>query len=252
MVALLPSPELSFVDANGLPYAGGTLATYVPATTTAKSTWSENTGTTLNANPIVLDSAGRCVCYGDGAYRLVLHDAVGNLVWDQNSTTLVSAAMAPVVIAATIADAQVLLGIVSSTAALATLTAAIAAETTRATAAEATLTAADATLTAHLATEVTRATAAEAVLQAEITAISASGLKSGAGGPTDGSGHYRVTYAAPFATATDSFTVTLEAPGLLGIVLSVAADRFGADVWSVWTYGVAAPAVNFFWLATGH
>jgi len=252
MVALLPSPELQFCDANGNPYAAGTIDTYVPSTVTPKSTWSESTGTTLNTNPIVLDAAGRCIVYGDGAYRMILKDAAGTLIWDQNSNTLVSAAMAPVCIAATIADAQVLLGIVDEAAALATLTAAIAAETTRAQAAEAALTAADSILANAITAEVTRATAAEAVLQAEITAISASGLKSGNGGPTDGSGHIRITYAAPFATATDSFTVTLEAPGLLGIVLSVAADRFGADVWSVWAYGAAAPAVNFFWLATGH
>ena len=251
MVALLPNPEPQFCDANGLPYAGGTIDTYVPGTTTLKSTWSEDTGTTLNTNPIVLDSAGRCIIYGDGAYRLILKDADGTLIWDQDSNTLVSAAMAPVVIAATIADAQVLLGIVDEAAALATLTAGLAAEVTRATAAEAVLTAADSTLANAITAEVTRAEAAEAALAASIAALGSTGLKSGTG-QTDGTGHVRITYGTPFATATDSAVATISAGGLLGIILSVTSDRFGVDVWSVWSYGTAAPSTGFNYLASGH
>jgi hypothetical protein len=170
MVALLPTPELTFVDADGAPYAAGTLTTYVPSSTTSKDTWSESTGTALNTNPITLDSAGRCIVYGDGAYRLILKDSAGNTIFDQESNTLVSVAMAPVCIAATIADAQALLGITDSAAALAALTAADAAEAAARAAAitaEATArAAADATLTTNLAAEVTRATAAEAALAA--------------------------------------------------------------------------------------
>src|SRR3954465_11440492 len=168
MVALLPSPELQFCDANGNPYAAGTIDTYVPSTVTPKSTWSESTGTAANTNPIVLDAAGRCIVYGDGAYRTILKDADGNLVWDQDTNTLVSVAMAPVVLAPTIADAQALLGITDSTAALAALTAADTAEANARAAADTAQpnarTAADATLTTNLAAEVTRAQAAEAAL----------------------------------------------------------------------------------------
>jgi len=251
MVALLPSPELQFCDANGLPYAAGTIDTFVPGTATPKSTWSEDTGTTLNTNPIILDSAGRCIIYGDGAYRLILKDANGTLIWDQDTNTLVSAAMAPVVIAATIADAQVLLGIVDEAAALATLTAGLAAEVTRATAAEAVLTAADATLTANLAAETAARIAADATLTAAIAALGGTGLKSGTG-QTDGTGHVRITYSTPFATATDSAVATISAGGLLGIILSITSDRFGVDVWSVWSYGTAAPSTGFNYLASGH
>ena len=251
MVALLPSPELQFCDANGLPYAAGTIDTFVPGTATPKSTWSEDTGTTLNTNPIILDSAGRCIIYGDGAYRLILKDANGTLIWDQDTNTLVSAAMAPVVIAATIADAQVLLGIVDEAAALATLTAGLAAEVTRATAAEAVLTAADATLTANLAAETAARIAADATLTAAIAALGGTGLKSGTG-QTDGTGHVRITYGTPFATATDSAVATISAGGLLGIILSITSDRFGVDVWSVWSYGSAAPSTGFNYLASGH
>jgi hypothetical protein len=47
-----------FFDNNGNPLAGGKIYTYVAGTTTPATTYASNTGT-ANANPIVLDSAGR-------------------------------------------------------------------------------------------------------------------------------------------------------------------------------------------------
>jgi hypothetical protein len=111
MAAPVIVPELQFVDANGAPYAGGTLASYITGTSTPKATWLDPDQFGLNTNPIVLDAAGRCLCWGDGDYRLVLSDAAGNLIWDQPATTVVSAAMASVVSAPTIAEAVALLGI---------------------------------------------------------------------------------------------------------------------------------------------
>ena len=106
---LIPQPQ--FCDADGNPYAGGTIETYVPGTSTPKAVWIDPDGLAFQSNPIVLDAAGRCLWYGSGEYRLVLRDAAGNLVWDALSTTIVSAAMAPVVAAPTIADAVHQLGI---------------------------------------------------------------------------------------------------------------------------------------------
>lgn len=251
MAELLPSPELQFCDSNGLPYAGGTLTLYVAGTSTLKTSWQDEGGTVANANPIVLDSAGRAIIWGDGAYRAVLRDAAGNLIFDQTTTTMVSAAMAPVCIAATLADARAAMGI----------TDAIGTETSRAVAAEGTLTtnlaaetsraeAAETTLTTALNAEIARAEAAEAALSGGISGLGSTGAKSGTG-TTDGTGHVRITYPAAYATATTAFVATLDAAGLLGITLSVAADRFGADVWSCWTYGAAAPSTNFYWLAMG-
>jgi hypothetical protein len=112
VVALLPSPVLQFCDGNGDPYAGGSIATYIPGTSTPVTTWNEPTGTVANTNPVILDAAGRCTVYASGGVRMVLTDALGNLVFDQPSNALVvSAAMLPVVAAATIAAAQALLGI---------------------------------------------------------------------------------------------------------------------------------------------
>ncbi len=161
---LLPSAELQFLDANGHPYAGGSLETLVPSTDTPKDTWSDPAGAALNDNPITLDSAGRCVVFGDGAYRTILKDAAGNLVWDKPSFTYVSAAMMPVVGAPTIAAAVVLLGIQDSidTEAVARAAADTAEASARA--------AADTTLTAALDAEIVAREAADVSIYAAIAA----------------------------------------------------------------------------------
>ena len=48
-----------FFDNNGVPLAGGLLYTYAAGTTTPQATFTSVTGVTANANPIVLNSAGR-------------------------------------------------------------------------------------------------------------------------------------------------------------------------------------------------
>ena len=74
-----------FFDNNGLPLAGGLLYTYAAGTTTPLATYSDNTGATPNANPIVLDSAGRVageVWLTNGSnYKFVLKTSAGVTVW---------------------------------------------------------------------------------------------------------------------------------------------------------------------------
>ena len=48
-----------FFDNNGVPLAGGLIYTYAAGTTTPVATYTSSDGLTANANPIVLDSAGR-------------------------------------------------------------------------------------------------------------------------------------------------------------------------------------------------
>lgn len=48
-----------FIDANGNPYSGGRLYWYAAGSTTAQDTFTDSTGATANANPVVCDSAGR-------------------------------------------------------------------------------------------------------------------------------------------------------------------------------------------------
>ncbi|HEF4751910.1 tail fiber domain-containing protein [Burkholderia multivorans] len=80
---LLPPAEVTFVDQNGRPLAGGQIYFYIPNTTTLKNTWQDSAQTILNTNPVILDAAGRATIWGSGAYRQVVYDQFGNLVWDR-------------------------------------------------------------------------------------------------------------------------------------------------------------------------
>ena len=61
-MAVLLSPVgvgQQYFDNNGVPLAGGLIYTYQAGTSTPLATYTDNGGITANANPIVLDSAGR-------------------------------------------------------------------------------------------------------------------------------------------------------------------------------------------------
>jgi len=81
--AILPPAKTTFVDQNGKPLTAGTVDFYIPGTTTRKTTWQDAAATVPNANPVVLDSAGRALILGNGAYRQVVKDRNSNIVWDQ-------------------------------------------------------------------------------------------------------------------------------------------------------------------------
>src|SRR6266705_2236564 len=82
---LAPLPKLQFLDANGAPYAGGLLYTYAAGTSTPLVTYADNAGTP-NANPVVLDSAGRATVYlGASAYKVILKDSGGATVYTQDN-----------------------------------------------------------------------------------------------------------------------------------------------------------------------
>jgi hypothetical protein len=254
---LLMSPETQFCDGNGAPYAAGTIATYIPGTTTPKATWSDWQQTVLNTNPVVLDAAGRCILWADGDYRLILSDAEGNLVWDQVSTTLVSAAMVPVVSAPTLQAARDAMGV----------TAAIQAETDRAVAAEQGIIAslANYATEAELQAETARAEAAETALQAAIDAETARakaaetalgqdlpGMRVGQT-TTDASGVANVTFSTPFPNSCDGVVAT----SVLGCWIMPTA--FTAAGFACVSRSPAFSAANwqkgpapFFYIAFGH
>lgn len=60
---LSPSPFLHFDDNAGNPLSGGLLFTYLANTTTKAATYIDSSQTTMNTNPIVLDSRGECNCW---------------------------------------------------------------------------------------------------------------------------------------------------------------------------------------------
>jgi hypothetical protein len=74
-----------FFDNNGVILSGGKIYTYAAGTTTPAVTYTEFTGTTPHANPIVLNSAGRVpggeiwLLAGIG-YKFVLETSTGVLI----------------------------------------------------------------------------------------------------------------------------------------------------------------------------
>ncbi|CAB4134391.1 hypothetical protein UFOVP266_55 [uncultured Caudovirales phage] len=78
-----------FFDNSGVPLTGGLLYTYAAGTTTPQTTYSDSTGATPNANPIVLDSAGRVageVWLTTGVnYKFVLQTSTGTTLWTNDN-----------------------------------------------------------------------------------------------------------------------------------------------------------------------
>jgi len=79
---ILPNGKQQFIDSNGKPLASGKVYYYIPSTTTFKNTYQNSAGTVLNTNPVVLDANGQCIAYGTGSYRQQVYDVYGNLIWD--------------------------------------------------------------------------------------------------------------------------------------------------------------------------
>jgi len=57
-VILAPVPQLQFLDQTGTPLAFGCVFTYETNSTTPLATYTDNTGTTLNQNPVILTAGG--------------------------------------------------------------------------------------------------------------------------------------------------------------------------------------------------
>ena len=90
-VNLAPLPKQRFVDNNGVPLAGGKLFTYVAGSTTKQASYTDSTGATPNANPVILDSRGEASVWLDQtlAYKVVLAPATDsdpptNPIWTQD------------------------------------------------------------------------------------------------------------------------------------------------------------------------
>jgi len=86
--SILPPAKTTFNDQNGKPLTNGTVDFYVPGTTTRKTTWQDSAESIPNTNPVTLDGSGRALILGDGAYRQVVKDRNGNLIWDQVTSSL--------------------------------------------------------------------------------------------------------------------------------------------------------------------
>jgi hypothetical protein len=81
MAVILPNGKQSFSDAAGAPLVGGKLYTYAAGTNVLQGTWKDANKVAGNTNPIILDARGEATIFWDGAYKIVLTDALGNLIW---------------------------------------------------------------------------------------------------------------------------------------------------------------------------
>lgn len=77
-------------DLNGFLLAGGQLYTYAAGTTTPLTTYTDNTGGTPNANPIVLDSSGQGHIWltAGVSYKFVYKDVNGVTLYTENGITV--------------------------------------------------------------------------------------------------------------------------------------------------------------------
>ena len=68
---------------DGKPLAGGKVYTYEAHTTTPKETYTDAQGSAVNTNPVILDESGQAnIYFGDGAYRVIIHDIDNVLMTD--------------------------------------------------------------------------------------------------------------------------------------------------------------------------
>lgn len=59
-------------SSSGTPLASGKVYTYEAGTTTDKATYTDQSGSTAAANPVILDSTGAVKVYGSGNYKFVI------------------------------------------------------------------------------------------------------------------------------------------------------------------------------------
>lgn len=87
---LMINPVYQPQTINGL-LPGGKLYTCTPGTTcgptstTLKDTYTDSTGATPNANPVVLDANGSATIWLNGTYKIALYDAAGNSIYTQDN-----------------------------------------------------------------------------------------------------------------------------------------------------------------------
>ncbi len=89
MLSIMPPPKFKAFDSNGKPLAGGKVYTYIPGTSTPKTTYADPDGTSANPNPVILDSNGEAVIWLQGVYKIVLTDSNNVQQWsvDQVSSS---------------------------------------------------------------------------------------------------------------------------------------------------------------------
>jgi hypothetical protein len=97
MAVVTPTAKAQFIDAAGIPLAGGFVYTYAAGTTTPQATYTDSTGATANSNPIVLDSRGEAnIWLGSATYKFRLTDANGTEIWTVDNISAPTSGLSPV------------------------------------------------------------------------------------------------------------------------------------------------------------
>ena len=90
---VMPSPIMQFLSEAGAPYAAGKLYTYAAGTTTPLDSYSDSIGT-ANANPVILDAAGRATVYlSANTYKFVLTTSADVTVWTRDNVNATHAGL---------------------------------------------------------------------------------------------------------------------------------------------------------------
>jgi hypothetical protein len=97
MTVVSPTAKAQFIDAAGIPLAGGFVYTYAAGTTTPQATYTDSTGATANSNPIVLDARGEAnIWLGSATYKFKLTDSNNTEIWTVDNISAPTSGVSPV------------------------------------------------------------------------------------------------------------------------------------------------------------
>ena len=86
MITLTASPFMQFTTTAGAPLIGGKVYTYSAGTTTPLATYTDNTGSTANTNPVILNVRGEAAIWlSPSSYKFVLKDSNDVLIWTSDN-----------------------------------------------------------------------------------------------------------------------------------------------------------------------
>jgi len=86
MTRLAPVLKQRFFTTDGIPLAGGKLYSYAAGTVTPLVTYADETGSTTNANPVVLDANGEADVYlGTAQYKFILQNSLDVTQWTKDN-----------------------------------------------------------------------------------------------------------------------------------------------------------------------
>jgi microcystin-dependent protein len=97
MSVLSPVAKMQFTDITGEPLVGGLLYTYEAGTTTPLATYTDNSGASLNSNPVVLNARGEAnIWLGANTYKFKLTDSNNTEIWTVDNISPPTTALSPV------------------------------------------------------------------------------------------------------------------------------------------------------------